>query len=64
MRPVYPGAASLHGSAPGRAATASGSDVASSAVVAPGPFIDEYARICRAGAPLMQFLCDALDVPF
>ena len=32
-------------------------------VVAPG-FVDEYARICRAGAPLMQFLCDALDVPY
>ncbi len=32
-------------------------------VVAPG-FIDEYARICRAAAPLMQFLCDSLDVPY
>ena len=32
-------------------------------VVAPG-FVDEYARICRAAAPLMQFLCDALDVPY
>ena len=32
-------------------------------VVAPS-FVDEYARICRAGAPLMQFLCDALDVPY
>ena len=32
-------------------------------VVAPG-FVDEYARICRAAAPLMRFLCDALDVPF
>jgi uncharacterized protein (TIGR02453 family) len=32
-------------------------------VVAPG-FVDEYARICRTAAPLMQFLCDALDVPF
>ena len=32
-------------------------------VVAPG-FVDEYARICRAAAPLMHFLCDALDVPF
>jgi len=36
----------------------SGSDV-----VAPG-FVDEYARICRAAAPLMQFLCDAVDVPY
>jgi len=32
-------------------------------VVAPG-FVDEYARICRSAAPLMQFLCDALDVPY
>jgi uncharacterized protein (TIGR02453 family) len=32
-------------------------------VVAPG-FIDEYARICRTAAPLMQFLCEALDVPY
>ncbi len=32
-------------------------------VLAPG-FLDEYARICRGVAPLMQFLCDALDVPY
>jgi uncharacterized protein (TIGR02453 family) len=32
-------------------------------VVAPG-FVDEYARICRTAAPLMQFLCDALAVPY
>jgi uncharacterized protein (TIGR02453 family) len=32
-------------------------------VVAPG-FVDEYAGICRAAAPLIQFLCDALDVPY
>jgi uncharacterized protein (TIGR02453 family) len=32
-------------------------------VVAPG-FVDEYARICRAAAPMMQFLCDALEVPY
>jgi hypothetical protein len=32
-------------------------------VVAPG-FVDEYARICKAVAPLQQFLCDALDVPY
>ena len=32
-------------------------------VVAPG-FVDEYARICRTATPLMQFLCDALDVPY
>jgi uncharacterized protein (TIGR02453 family) len=32
-------------------------------VVAPG-FVDEYARICRAAAPVMQFLCDALDVQY
>jgi uncharacterized protein (TIGR02453 family) len=33
--------------------------LAQSDVVAPG-FVDEYARICRAAAPLMQFLCAAL----
>jgi uncharacterized protein (TIGR02453 family) len=27
-------------------------------------FVDEYARICRAAAPLMRFLCEALDVPY
>ena len=27
-------------------------------------FVDDYARICRAAAPLMQFLCDALEVPY
>jgi uncharacterized protein (TIGR02453 family) len=32
-------------------------------VVAPG-FVDDYGRICRAAAPLMQFLCDALEVPY
>jgi uncharacterized protein (TIGR02453 family) len=32
-------------------------------VLAPG-FVDEYARVCRAAAPLMQFLCDALAVPY
>jgi uncharacterized protein (TIGR02453 family) len=32
-------------------------------VVAPG-FVDEYAGICRAAEPFMQFLCDALDVPY
>jgi uncharacterized protein (TIGR02453 family) len=32
-------------------------------VVAPG-FVDEYAKVCRAGTPLMQFLCEALDLPF
>ena len=37
--------------------------VSESDVLAPG-FVAEYARICRAAAPLMRFLCDALDVPF
>jgi uncharacterized protein (TIGR02453 family) len=32
-------------------------------VLAPG-FVDEYARICRAAAPLMHFLCDAVEVPY
>jgi uncharacterized protein (TIGR02453 family) len=32
-------------------------------VIAPG-FVDEYARISNAAAPLMHFLCDALAVPY
>ena len=32
-------------------------------VVAPD-FVDEYARICRTAGPLMQFLCDALGIPY
>jgi uncharacterized protein (TIGR02453 family) len=32
-------------------------------VVAEG-FVEEYERICRSLAPLQQFLCDALDVPY
>jgi uncharacterized protein (TIGR02453 family) len=32
-------------------------------VLAPG-FVDEYTHICRTAAPLMRFLCDALDVPY
>ena len=32
-------------------------------VLAPG-FVNEYARICRAAAPFMQFLCNALAVPY
>jgi uncharacterized protein (TIGR02453 family) len=27
-------------------------------------FVGEYERICRAAAPLMRFLCDALEVPY
>jgi uncharacterized protein (TIGR02453 family) len=34
-----------------------------SAVLAPG-FVEEYAGICRSAAPLMQFLCDALELPY
>jgi uncharacterized protein (TIGR02453 family) len=34
-----------------------------SAVTAPG-FLDEYARLCRAGVPFVRWLCDATDVPF
>jgi uncharacterized protein (TIGR02453 family) len=33
------------------------------AVTGPG-FIDEYARICRAAAPFVKFLCRAVGVPF
>src|SRR5215831_6494321 len=36
--------------------------LAQSDVVTPR-FIDEYARLCQAAAPLMHFLCDALAVP-
>jgi uncharacterized protein (TIGR02453 family) len=32
-------------------------------VVASG-FLDEYARICRAAAPFMRFLCDAVELPY
>jgi uncharacterized protein (TIGR02453 family) len=32
-------------------------------VLAPG-FVDEYARVCRAAAPLVGFVCAALDLPF
>ena len=32
-------------------------------VAAPG-FVDSYAQICRDLAPLMQFLCDALGLPY
>ena len=31
--------------------------------LSPG-FIDEYAQVCRAAAPFMRFLCDAVGVPF
>ena len=31
-------------------------------VTAPG-FVDDYAALCREGAPLARFLCDALDLP-
>jgi uncharacterized protein (TIGR02453 family) len=27
-------------------------------------FVDDYAQICRAAAPLMRFLCGALEVPY
>ena len=33
------------------------------AVTAPG-FLDEYARLCQTGVPLVRFLCRATDVPF
>lgn len=34
-----------------------------STVFAPG-FVEVYARLCRDAAPLMRFLCDAVEVPF
>jgi uncharacterized protein (TIGR02453 family) len=27
-------------------------------------FLDEYARICRAGAPFVRYLCEATGIPF
>ena len=27
-------------------------------------FLDEYARLCRTGAPFVRYLCDATDIPF
>ena len=29
-----------------------------------GGFIDRFAGDCRAGAPMVKFICEALDVPF
>lgn len=37
--------------------------LADSAVTAPG-FLDEYTELCRAGAPLVRFLCAAIGAPF
>jgi uncharacterized protein (TIGR02453 family) len=33
------------------------------AVLAPG-FVEEYARLCQDAAPLMRYLCEAVEVPF
>jgi hypothetical protein len=41
-----------------------GSAILSESDVLSSGLVDEYARICRAGALLMQFLCRALDVPY
>jgi len=38
-------------------------ELADSTVTAPG-FLDDYARLCRAGAPFVRYLCDATGVPF
>jgi uncharacterized protein (TIGR02453 family) len=27
-------------------------------------FVDECAAVCRAGAPLIRYLCKAIDIPF
>lgn len=32
-------------------------------VTAPG-FLEEYSRLCRAGGPLVKFLCDAVGIDF
>ena len=39
------------------------SRLAPSDVVAPG-FVDEYTRLCQAAARFMQFLCEALAMPY
>ena len=36
---------------------------AQKAVTAPG-FLESYAALCRAGAPFVKFLCEAVGVPF
>jgi uncharacterized protein (TIGR02453 family) len=33
-------------------------------VVTSRGFLDEYARICRAGAPFVRYLCEATGIPF
>ena len=33
------------------------------AITSPG-FLDEYGRLCEAGAPFVRYLCDATGVPF
>lgn len=40
-----------------------GASLTQKQVTAPG-FVDEFARLCRAGAPLVEFLCGALGVPY
>ena len=32
-------------------------------VTSPG-FINDFAKLCRTGSPLVEFLCEAIDVPF
>ncbi len=39
------------------------SEISEATVTAPG-FLDEYARICRTGAPFVRYLCDATGIPF
>ena len=40
-----------------------GAKLTQSADTSPG-FLDEYARLCKTGVPLVRFLCEAIDVPF
>jgi uncharacterized protein (TIGR02453 family) len=40
-----------------------GVKVSQKQVTAPG-FVDDYAKMCKAGSPFMKFLCDAVGVPF
>lgn len=41
-----------------------GSATMSSSVVLDSAFLEEFADICRAGAPLVKYLCKALELPY
>jgi uncharacterized protein (TIGR02453 family) len=39
------------------------SELTAEQVTAPG-FVQDFARLCKTGSPLVEFLCRAIDVPF